>query len=207
MASQRIITGFDPEGPLAGWFLPPQFIKRQRETRFKQEWRISQVMYKQMMRKWTGSKHQRGSVSVTAFVNAAQQGADTGGSVVITNHTIIDQDFTNAVQPTMHWQSDGTFSGSPGGPLQSGEWHDGEPSTTGANWEVRWTTPSTGDTYFQPAASINIWITIDVNRTWALNITAKASPDFKTHSSVFELGADGAESADDSATIILTAEN
>lgn len=207
MASQLIITGFDPEGPIAGFVLPPQFIKRQRETRFKQEWRISRAMYQQIMGQWTGPKHQRGSVSVTAFVNAAQQGAGgVSGSVVITNHTLRHESTGNAVQPTMNWRSDGTFA-SRGVPVQSGEWHDGEPLTTGADWEVRQVNPSFGDTYFQPAASINIWITIDVERTWALNITAKAAPDFKTHTSDFELGVDGAESADDSATIILEAQN
>jgi hypothetical protein len=46
MGSRTIITGFDPAGPIAGMLLPPAFIKRQKETRFKQEWRMSLQQYK-----------------------------------------------------------------------------------------------------------------------------------------------------------------
>lgn len=114
MRSEIIISNFDPQGPFAGLVLP--------------KWVLDVVRYNDThrfkVREWKGPRFQRGSVGVSVFANAAQQGAG-GGAVELTNHTLSSFDFGALVTCRVVFQSDGTLVHDDDGTLtdvQAGEW-------------------------------------------------------------------------------------
>ncbi len=196
--SQLIITGFDPAGPFAGLLLPPRFRKRQSETRFKQEWRLTLEQYYTLMREFVGPKRQRGSIQMGAAGAMAAGGSGApSGSVVLTNHT----DSYFGIQPDTGTAG---FSFLNNGELRrivdanpSGEWWSDEPETSiGNSYEVRALSAGKSGTWTNSGAADNIWTTMTATRTWSIT-----SSGFKNTSAVFEVGLDGAESALDSATL------
>jgi len=227
MASKIIVSDIDPNNLFAMFLYPFAYSKRLKETRFKQNWNLSHFEYCCLMMNWNGEgdpkqwiiqhmkhfvgpKYQRGNFSVFP-AGTVMLAAPTGGNVVLTNHTFASTDTSNLVTSRAVFQSDGTLVHRDDGvdaDVQAGEWADNEPSTIGANFEVRYTSVSkTGTAYNNPAEAADIWITIDAERTWGHRIVAKSSPASHSSSAIFELGADGAESADDSATLTISADN
>lgn len=193
--SQVIISSFDPAGPFAGLILPPCFRKRQSETRFRQEWRVTLAQYLQLMRGFTGPCRQRGSI-ILASSGAAGLGGPTG-NVVLTNH--LDDYF--GLQPDtgtagFSFQNDGGLDRIEDANI-SGEWWSNEPQANiGDNYEVRALSAGKSGTWTVSAAADNIWVTINALRTWYIQ-----SSGFKNTSATFEVGLDGVESALDSATL------
>lgn len=200
MSSQTIITGFDPEGLFAGLILPPAFIKRQSETRFKQEWRLTLAQYAALMNSFKGPKRQRGSY----YANVLKVLSSAAGTVVITNHSFLADEFspgsvTSAVQFRNNgqlWELDNGFGSDT---EQNGEWWSDEPEASiGDGYEVRALSGGSG-TWGAAAAADNVWITITVSRTWSVTETTPVSTTFASRT--FEVGLDGVESALDSAVI------
>jgi len=227
MASRVIIDGISPDGLFAKFTQPKAFRDRVRETRFKQDWRMPGWMYEILQLGWNGEgdplkwlamamqsfkgpKYQRGMLSGMG-VKRAILGGGGGGGVSLTNHSLSSTDTGNLVTCRVVFQSDGTLVHNDDGTLTdvaAGEWHTDEPSTTGADYEVRYTSASkTGDAYGTPAAAGDTWIRTDADRSWGHAIIAKAAPDSRNSSATFELGDNGTSSADDSATITLQAIN
>ena len=192
--SQTIITGFDPEGPFAGLFIPPCLIKRQRETRFKQEWRLTLDQYAALMRGFVGPKRQRGSIIISTI--GVQQGGPSG-NVVLTAHT----DAYFGLQPDtgtagFSFQNDGGLDRIEESNI-IGEWWSNQPQANiGNSYEVRALSAGKTGTWSAAAASDNIWTTITGIKTWSIT-----SSGFKDTSATFEVGLDGVESALDSATL------
>ena len=226
--SKMEVLSIDPNGLFAKFLYPKAFSTRLNETRFKQNWKLSKFEYACLMRNWNGEgnplqwvaqymknfvgpRYQRGSVSAFVQAAAAQQGAGGGESVVLTNHTFSSSDPSNLVTSRAAFLSTGVLSHTDDGTptaVQAGEWNDAEPSGTGADFEVRYTSASkTGDAYTTPAAAGDTWIRIDADRSWGHRIIAKGSPDTLSSTALFELGDYLASSADDSATLTITASN
>jgi len=82
--SQAIFTDFDPNGLLAGWVLPARFRKRQAETRFKQEWKLTYRQYLMMMREFINPEYQRGSIILATAGIAFDLGVVTVTGATIT---------------------------------------------------------------------------------------------------------------------------
>jgi len=227
MLSSITVLDITPNGLFSKFLLPSVFRKRIRETRFKQEWKMETELfnllrmgwngednpkkwYAQYSKRFNGPKYQRGNFSMFPAGSTAAT-APTGGSVVLTNHSFSSSDFGNLVTSRAAFLSTGELSHTDDGTptsVQAGEWHSDEPSSTGADYEVRYTSASkTGDAYTTPAAAGDTWIRIDAERSWGHRIIAKSSPDTLSSTATFELGDYLASSADDSATLTITAEN
>lgn len=189
-----LIEDMDPDG-LFMKFMPPwvrQWAMMNDRSRFKLR------------------KFQVGSVSVWA--NAVNLGGGGGGGGVnLTNQTFASTDLGNLTTSRCVFQSDGTLVHDDNGTLSdqaAGEWHDDEDTTTGADYEVRYTSASkTGAAYTNPAAAGDTWIRIDADRSWGHRVIAKASPTTASSTATFELGDYLASSADDSATMTISATN
>lgn len=200
MSSLVNISGFDPEGPFAGLILPPRFRERQKETRFKQKWKLTLQQYAAMMREFKGPRWQRGIVIATTVYSGA-----AGPSVVLTAHsaTAISID-PNDATCQIRFDTDGglTHIRTPGSdPTYSGQWWSDEPEASiGSSYEVRAVGSSAAWTV--AAAADNIWITITGNRGWTIN---RSSPGVSNVNASFEVGLDGVESALDSATMTCIA--
>jgi hypothetical protein len=202
MSSQTIIEGFDPLGPIASLILPPRFRKRQSETRFKQEWKLTVAQYLVMMREFKGPKRQQGVVCAAGIFG--------GGVVVLTNHSVTDVDVGASATSGVRFVTDGTLEEREGGSYfavagSSGEWWSEEPiSGIGSTHEVRALSAGKTGTWSASGAADNVWATLSSNREW--NVFEDGGG-INTASATFELGNDGAESADDSAVLTCTANN
>lgn len=215
--TQAIVTGFDPDGPFAGLLLPPRFIKRQRETRFKQRWTVTSAQYAALMRegyelrlkRWVPMPNkQRGSIQMgSAGAHAAAAVSVPSGIVGLSAHTVTDQRF-DAGTAEVQWQflSNGQLwinrvVGSNSQP--NNEWWSLEPDTgVGVDYETRHLSAGKIGTFSSEAAAADAWITIGSTRNWAVTRTSTGT---KSCTATFEVGDDGAESADDSAVFIATA--
>lgn len=226
MKSRLVVSDISPGGLFERFVFPIAFRERIHETRFKQDWRLTKFEFACLKMGWDGEgdpkqwltqfakafngpKKQRGSIILSAF--GVQTGAAPSGSVALTNHTLSSVDLGNLVTSRAAFLTTGVFSHTDDGvptAVASGEWHSDEPSTTGANYEVRYTSASkTGSSYTNPAAAGDTWIRIDLDRSWGHRIVAKSSPSAIGSGADFELGDYLASSADDSGNITITAEN
>ena len=201
--SRTIITGFDPAGPFAGLILPPRFRKRQAETRFKQEWKLTLAQYAAMMREFTGARKQRGSIGLGLGPTRADI-----GQVVITNKNFnADGIFPSTTISGVRWSSNGTtveIDSETGNVDQTAQWWSKEPETAiGALFEVRAT--GTSGTWTVAAEVDNTWIQLNANRDWSVTETGASSQ--KQASATFEIGPNGASTAIDSASVTCTAAN
>ena len=193
--SHLIIRDFDPAGLFAGLILPPMFLKRCAETRFKQEWKLTLSQYTAMMHK--GPKRQRGSIRLALAATAV-----TGGAVVVNTRFFAFNNVSGEHSDRVRFKTDGettevedtTEIGGAGG-----EWWSAEPVTgIGSSHEVRALAAGKVGTWTTSAAADDTWITMNANREWLVTATG---PTPKTTSATFEVGKDGVESAEDSATI------
>ncbi len=204
MASRLEISGMDPNGLFARMTLPPRFRKRCKETRFRQEWKLTIDQYLQMMREFKGPKRQGGIIMAAMAHNV--------GRVKITDHTLAHTDVTGIgtnAESVMGFRADGTFyhqrsNAADIDPVGLGEWHTDEPSVTGADYEVREGPRGGADAWDFIAASPEVWVTLNVLRRWGVTRAHKNAPQFKSEEGDFELGLDGVESALDTAHIITT---
>lgn len=209
-------TGFDPEGPFAKLLLPYAFRKRQSETRFKQEWLLTHFQHlcfklgwggdgdpKQwMLREFKGPRRQRGIICATAAYIAAP-----AGNVQIGAHSLTDEKFSSGTTDArIQWQNDGqlwafrVWGSDFEYPL---EWWSDEPETSiGDSYECRHISTGKIGTFSVQAAVANTWITITTGREWGVTRTTNGT---KSCTATFEVGDDGAESADDSAVFTTTA--
>lgn len=205
--SQVIITGFDPVGPFAGLLLPFQFLKRQNETRFKQEWHLTITQYLQLMREFVGPRQQRGSIQMGAAGSMSVVGG-VFGLVVVNAHAFESLATSGTALSGVEFQTNGEMyeTQDPGADVQQdGEWWSAEPITGIGNInEVRALSSGKVGTWSNAAASDDAWITINSAREW--NVTKGAPVGSKSASATFEVGPDGVESADDSATISCLAD-
>lgn len=222
MASKSIINrDSDPAGLIARLTMPPAFYKRVNETRFKQEWELTHFQYlclklgwdgegdpyHWMMSVFKGPKFQRGMLSGGSVRRAAWT-AGPAGNVSINAHNIVDQKFSSGqTDAKIEWQTDGQLwffrqVGSDG--EYNGEWWTNEPETSiGSSYECRHISTGKIGTYNSGEAAVaNTWITISAARQWGVQRNVNGS---KSCTATFEVGDDGAESADDSAVITVTA--
>jgi hypothetical protein len=212
MGSQLIITGFDPNGPFGGLILPPSMRKRQRETRFVQEWKLTMQQYVALMNPFKGPRRQRGNFAMFPAGTTAGKHVVPAGNVVLNAHTGAGQFEDTTPSGTAgcaaSFETDGTLWERNDIEIdveQSGEWWDNEPVTgVGDFYEVRALSTGKTGTWSSQAASDDTWITITSTRQWKVT---KGSPNgSKTTTATFEVGPDGVESADDSAAITCRAE-
>jgi len=225
MASRTIISDFEPDGLFEKIILPPVFRSRIRETRFKQEWKMPAWKYRilrmgwngegdplkwlfQYMRGFKGPKFQRGNfamfpVGITAVGDV--------GNVFLTNHGVTHTNGGGIARSGVEFTTDGGLDESEAlvnvGLITSGEWHTNEPSATGSNYEVRARALGKVGSWAVSAAADDTWIQISTDRGWSNVRVAKSSPGTTTTSATFELGDNGASSADDSATLTCNAVN
>ena len=145
-------------------------------------------------------KWQRGNFSM--FPAGTISASSAGGEVVVNVRFYTNNEVAGTHQCRVRFKSDGettqvddtTEQGGAGG-----EWWSLEPVTgIGSSYEVRALSSGKVGTWSGTAAADNTWITINIDRTWHVESTA---PTTKTTSATFEVGPDGVESADDSATI------
>ena len=204
MSSQTIITGFDPKGPFAGMILPPAFRKRQKETRFKQEWRLTIAQYLALMRVFKGPRKQRGSFY--AGVIATSPKPSGVASVVLNAHFFNSDGFSGTITSGVEFQNDGELyeiDSEFGNVQQNGEWWSNEPQASiGNSYEARHLSSGKTGTYSSEAAAANVWITLTSNRQWNVQRSASGT---KSCTATFEVGLDGVESALDSAIITVAA--
>jgi len=203
--SQVIATGFDPEGPFAGLLLPPRFRKLQSETRFKLRWTVTVAQYAALMREFVGPKRQRGIIQVAG--GGTMLPAVASGNVSITAHSLTDQRFSAGTSDArIQWQNDGqlwAFRVVGSDFEYNGEWWTNEPETSiGNSYECRHISTGKTGTFSVEAAVANTWITITSGREWGVTRSVNGS---KSCTATFEVGDDGAESADDSAVFTTTA--
>lgn len=211
--TQIIVDDFDPAGPYAGLILPPRFRKRQSETRFKQNWKLTPLQYWQMMRegyelhskRWLPTRRkQRGSIILAGF---GVPSAGASGSVNIGPHTVSDSRFTAGTSDArISWERDGELWGIRliGSDVQyNTEWWTDEPDgTIGDSYECRHISTGKSGTYSVEAAVANTWVTISTTRQWGVTRSANGS---KSCTATFECGLDGVESALDTALITTIA--
>lgn len=200
--SQIIITGFDSAGLFAGLVLPARFRKRQAETRFKQEWKLTWQQYLIMMREFINPEYQRGSI-----ILATAAPAGIHGGVLITNHTITAISFTPAnATAGVRWDTDGQISRNRNTVYDnpfSNQWWSNEPVTgIGSSYAVRALSGGSG-TWTVAAAVDNTWITMSANREWNVLQTVIG---IKTTTRVFEVGPQPTGPVHDSGSITCTAE-
>ncbi len=193
--NQVIVTSFDPEGPFASLLIPPALRRRQRDTRFKQEWKLTVAQYMRMLK---GPKRQRGIIIATqAFADAPPV-----GFVVVNTHNFTattNGPCTSGVRFDNNGEMYEIDSVS-GNVQQDGEWWSEEPETSiGNSYEVRALSAGKVGTWSSSAAADNVWITMDgAQRIWDVDAPTDTN---KLASATFEVGPDGVESADDSAAI------
>jgi len=224
MKARSIITrDSDPAGLIARLTMPPAFYKRVNETRFKQEWVLTHFQYLCLRLGWDGEgdpKHwmmsvfkgprfQRGMLSGMGIKRAAW-GAGPAGNVSISAHTLLDQRFdAGTCDARIEWQADGQLWAfrQVGSDFEyAGEWWTNEPESAGvgADYECRHISSGKTGTFSAgvEAAVADTWITISAARVWGVtrNVTGT-----KSCAATFEVGDDGAESADDSAILTTTA--
>lgn len=208
MAKSRIqIVGFDPSGPFAGLLLPRRLVQRQKETRFRQEWRLTLRQYVALMREFVGPARQRGSIILASF-GSTSGGGVPAGNVVLSTH------FFDAFAPLgtalsgVQFQNDGDLleRQDPGvDAVSAGEWWDNQPvSGVGDFFDVRALSSGKVGTWSVAAASDNIWTAITSNREW--NVQRGAPTGVKTTTATFEVGPTGEATADDAAAITCSAE-
>ena len=203
MSNKTIITGFDPEGIFGEMILPLRFRKRQKETRFKQEWRLTLAQYAAMMREFKGPRKQRGIIAACAAFGA-------GGSVVLTTQSYSADGFSpGTVISGVRFDTDGTMveiDSETGNVDETGEWWSDEPQASiGDGYEVQALSSGKTGTWSTSAAADDTWITITANRQWDVQESGAFSA--KSCTATFEIGLDGVESALDSAAITCVAAN
>ncbi len=196
MRTRVIATGFDPSGPFAGMWLPPAFRKRQAETRFRQEWRLTLEQYVAMMlgKPAPSKRRQRGSIILASAGPAA-----SGGFVKLTNHFVVGSGSPTA---TAGWffnrdgslvcEEDGVPTVQP-----KDEWFSIHPiAAVGDDFEVRALSAGKTGIWDTAAAADDIWITINATREWGIS-----SMGSQTTIATFEVRRDGVESALDSGVL------
>ncbi len=216
MTSRVIATGFDPAGPFGYLILPARFRQRCKETRFKQEWKLTWEQYIHLMRGWAGLPgryHQRGSVSAFAYGTVAAAAPPAGGAVVMTDGTWTKTLAGQNTNAGVTFQPDGGTDEL--GPLiddrtahQAGEWWSDEPEADiGSSYDVRALSVGKTGTWSSAAAADDTWIQISAERIWRNVVAGKASPTSKQTIATFEIRDTGSGGALDSAVYNVTASN
>lgn len=220
MAAQSIITrDSDPAGLIARLTMPPAFYKRVNETRFKQHWHLTHFQYAclwfgwdgegdpkhWMMSVFKGPKYQRGVFGGVARRRVAA--AAPPDSVGISAHSLHDERFNaGTVTAFIQWQNDGQLFAmrDVGSDFEyNGEWWSGEPEASiGNSYEARHLSSGKTGTFSGSleAAVADTWITITGNRNWGKTRSGTGSA---SCTATFEVGDDGAESADSSAVFTV----
>lgn len=203
------VQGFDPDGPFAGMILPRPFRRRCKETRFKQEWKLTLAQYAQMIRGFKGPKRQRGNLLLLAAILPSGGGTTPGPSVVLTGPKFFmgSQPVAGSITVGARFDTDGGLTEADnvnGDTAVPEEWWTAEPDPgIGSSYEVRALSAGKTGAWDASAAADDVWITISANRTWSNTATVT---DIRTTVATFEVGLDGVESALDSAQISVTAE-
>jgi hypothetical protein len=160
-----------------------------------------------MISVFKGPKFQRGMLSGMGVKRAAWAAGDPG-NVTISAHTLADNKFSaGTVDARIEWQTDGqlwAFRQQQSDFEYDGEWWSNEPETSiGDDYECRHlSSGKTGAYNATESAVADTWITITAARVWGVtrSITGTTSCE-----ATFEVGDDGAESADDSAIFTMSA--
>ena len=197
IASRVTYEGLDPNGPLAGFVLPTwalPVVRYNDRSRFK-------------IREFNGPRYQGGMLQGGSVKRTLAAGPT--GNVAISTHSVSDLDPGASATSGFQFRTNGELYEQDGAgfPVQfAGEWWSEEPDTgIGGSYEVRHLASGKTGTYNHlESATADTWITISSSRTWAVR---NSSGGTSTTAATFELGDDGAESADDSATLTATANN
>ena len=198
MSALLSISDFDPEGPFAKLFLPFRLRKRQKETRFKQEWKLTASQYLAMMKEFKGPRKQRGIVIATAIFSGVEP---LTGFVVLTTHSFDKNSFANVHESGVKFKTNGELAEARDEVEQtsiSGEWWNEQPLTDIGDFHEMRSTSTIGTWNFKKPANDDVWINFVIDRYWEIQSTG---PTDRTTSSVFEIGKSGEQSAEDSAFI------
>jgi hypothetical protein len=205
--SQLIISDFDPAGAFAELILPPAFRQRQKETRFKQEWKVTIPQYIQLMREFVGlPKRQRGIIQMMGG------GMMVGGAeafVQLTAHSVSEfRDTAGVADAWFEFQNDGELWGMRNISADAqypGQWWSDEPETLiGDDYAVRHLSSGKTGTYnLFEAAVADTWITATATRSWGIRRSIQG---VKTTVATFEVGPQPTGPADDSAVLTTIAE-
>lgn len=227
MMKARTITerDSDPRGLIAALTLPPAFYNRINETRFKQEWRLTQFQYWCLKRGWSGfgdpwtffriwlasikpfkgPKRQRGNF---AMFPAGTTAAAGGGAVVLTGPKLIsDSRFSlpGTADARISFENDGELKGVRLNTTDidyTGEWWSAEPEIgIGNSYAARYISGGSG-VWDTSAATVNNWITISTTRQWGVTRNTTGS---ESANATFEVGPTPSGPADDSAGVTCTA--
>ena len=227
MAKARTITerDSDPRGLIAALTMPHAFYNRINETRFKQEWRLTQFQYWCLKRGWSGfgdprtffrmwlalmkpfkgPKRQRGNFACWPAGSFALLNA---GAVVLSGPKLIsDSRFSlpGTADARISFENDGELKGVRLNQTDinyTGEWWSAEPEIgIGSSYAARYISGGSG-TWDVFAQSVNNWSTISVTRQWGVIRTATGS---ESANATFEVGPQPSGPADDSAAVTCTA--
>jgi hypothetical protein len=72
------------------------------------------------------------------------------------------------------------------GQINAGEWQEDEPSSIGADFDIRCTVINDG-AWDTEAQTLNVWINLGTNRLWGVNILNSNSPTLATCNADFEI--------------------
>lgn len=217
MATQRIITDIAPGGFFEQAVMPPAFVKRRNATRFKQEWKLPRFLYRCLMMGWNGEgdpkawamRHVQTLRKQAGFIGRRRGAFDGGGggSVVLTGHTLSDNDLSGTARAYWSFETDGTLWGYRNvfsDVEYSGEWWSLEPTAgIGSSYAVRHLSSGKSGTFnYIEAAVADTWATVSANRQWGVERTTTGST---TCTATFEAGPAASGPADDSAILFASA--
>jgi len=111
----------------------------------------------------------------------------------------------------VYFRSDGSIDDIGGGAATynqkyTGSWHADEPGATGADYDIRCASLTSG-TFTNSAASVGTWVSLGTDRRWRNSISSKFSPDTKSTTAEFEIRDATTLVVLASFTVTVTAEN
>jgi len=190
MSSRVTVSDFDPNGLFAEFILPPRFRKRQSETRFKQEWRLTFAQYIAMMQEFKGPFKQRGIVMAAAVMGVT----DDNQGLQLTDHSATATDATTATCD-IRFRRNGEMSHvrSPDANIvYTDEYYIGQPaSQVGDAYELQAMSVGKIGTWTSTAVADDTWTPITGNKSWTVDQLVTGT---KTTSAVFQIGLDGTSS-------------
>lgn len=208
MPSQAIITLDNPNGIFGRSVIPEAMRKRQAETRFRQEWRMSKLLYECLMHGWDGEGDWRRFLQkMLSGSGIRRYGRIPQGFVQLTNHTVTDTS-TTASNCNMRVRSDGHLEvqrAEAANIVYSDEWWSAAPETgVGSDYSVRQlSTGASGTWDFQPLAN-DVWGSLASNQLWILQRVSGDGVGSEQVVRTIEVGPQPSGPADDSCVMDLT---
>lgn len=208
MRARAIMTrDSDPRGLIARLTMPPAFYKRVNETRFRQEWRMPKIIYECLALGWNGEGDWRRFLQLMLSGTGVRRYARIPqGSVVLTNHSVIDEDTTLA-RSQFIFQTDGVLDGvrlNAADSTYPGEWWSEEPETgIGNNYAVRWLSSGSFGALTSGSSAGDSWVTISAARTYTLERAVAQGVGTDIFQATFECGPEPSGPADDTSLLGL----